>query len=381
MGFRTGQIFSFLGAAALLTALPLGLSGCGNFFVCEGKASCPSSGTGGTGTTDGDYAYVSNSTGGTGDLSVYSVSSGSPVALAVSPLSMGFTPLSMVIAPKNAYLFAASATEIWAYTINSNGGLTNPNSGLGVMSATALAMDVTPDGSQLFALVTGISSPYLLQEFAIGTNGTLTLEGSFDVNSVTSISAQAVKVAPSGDFVVVAMGTSGDVIYPLINSMIPATASETVIAESSQAVADYAVAIDSTNNIYFARTGSVSVYSATSGGVPTPMNNTNTTNAQDYSIVLAGSYLYTGNFGGSVNGFSTNAGALASLTGSPYTGPGSASAIGVDNTGKYIVVAGAGSNGIMEYTIGSGGVLTASSTSAGSGSYSTTVPIVMALTK
>ena len=381
MGFRTSRTLLLLSAAISLAATTLGTAGCGSFFVCEGKASCPSSGSG-TGAGTGDYAYVSNSSSSNTALSAYSLSTGSPVAISASPISLGFSPNSMVITPDNTLMFASSpaGNEIFAYSISSEGALSNPNGSSAVANSSAVSMDVSPDGKYLFAL-TGNALSLVLEEFSIGTNGVLTSEPSYVV-PISGASTGVVKVAPSADFVVIALGTSGDVIVPLSGDLFnTATVNASSISEPSSSVGDFGVTIDASNNIYFARTGTVAVYSATSNGVPTLIPNGDATGTGDHSILVTGNYVYTANFtDGTISGFSVaSGGTLGPLTGSPYTGPSDVDAVGIDNTGKYILAAGYGTNAIQEYSIGTSGALTVSATEVSSGSYGS-APLVMALT-
>src|SRR6185437_11836526 len=105
--------------------------------------------------------------------------------------------------------------------------------------------------------------------------------------------------------------------------------------------------------------------------------------ASPRSPVLSTNYnfVYTANVGASnISGFSIGStGALASLSGSPFTGPSNVSSIGADKSGKYLVAAGYnGTSGIQLFSISTtNGALTLS-TSAGTGT-STGFPAILAL--
>jgi 6-phosphogluconolactonase (cycloisomerase 2 family) len=371
-----------------LLAISLGLSGCGAFFVCEGKSDCPVTTTP---TNSGDYAYVANTTSSTSQIAAYELSTGNPLVVTGSPFSLDFVPNAMVVSPDNSLLFVSSPANgaIYAFTIAADGALSSANGGVAVDNESASAMDISPDGKYLFVLNT-VGEISNVDEFEItATTGVLTAQPSLTpIGTAAAATAAAIKVAPSGDFLVVTLGSAGDVIVPLVNELFAGGGAEQPITFTVTGLGDYAVTIDSNNNIYFARTGQVAVYSATSAGVPTAITNTlvdSATGAADNSIVLSSSddYVYTGNAGNSSNasgisGFSNSSGTLAPLSGSPYGAPNSVDSIALDSTGKYIVAAGYGTGGFREYTIGSSGVLTVSSTTENTGTTSNVT--VMAVT-
>ena len=381
-------VITLLGVAGALS-----LTGCGGFFQCEGKTDCPSTGTGTSGTDSGDYAYISNNSTNADDLSVYDVSAGALNALTSSPISLGYIPNAMVINPANTIMFVSNpaASVINAYTISSAGALSGGNA---VAPQIATAMAISPDGEYLYVLdLTSAGS--VLDVYAIGTNGTLTAASATgDVLPLlgTTTTGASIAVGPTGsNYLVVTLGTAGDVIVPLSNDQLTGTAPVTITftGPNADVSADNGAAIDSNNNIYFARTingsGSVAVYSvASDGSKATSVSNTNSATGQgDHAILVAGSYLYTANEqAGTISGFSfTSAGVLTPLTGSPYTAPTLVNALGVDNTGKYIVASGySQSAGTKLYTIGSAGALTAASVATATGT-ATTTPVAIAMTQ
>jgi 6-phosphogluconolactonase len=374
---------------ALLGAVTaLGLTGCGNFFQCEGKPSCPATSTGGgTGTTSGDYAYVSNSTSSTSSISVFDVSTGAPQALSTSPIPLGYEPTAMAITPNNSFLFISSTvnTAVYTYSIGSDGTLTNVNGGSQpAVAVNDSAMDISSDSKYLYVLDFSAAGTSL-DEYSIGSNGALsTVTAGFLLPLVGSTSGASIKVAPTGDFLVVTLGTAGDVIVPLTNEVIDSITANPITFTTST-VGDFGVAIDGNDQVYLSRTGLVAVYQvASNGGSYKEITNTaanSDTGAGNRAILVNGSNVYTANLtANNLSGFSaTTAGILAPLTGSPYAGPSTVGAIGVDSSGKYLVAAGYGTAGVQVYAIGSTGALTASSTTANNGT-STSVPVVMAVT-
>jgi 6-phosphogluconolactonase (cycloisomerase 2 family) len=366
---------------ALLASASL-LSGCGNFFVCEGKSDCPVTTTP---TSSGDYAFVANTTASTSQIAGYELSTGTPLTVPGSPFGLDFVPNSMVVTPDNTLLFVSSAANaaIYSFAIAADGALSSANGGTAVGNESAAAMDISPDGKYLFVLNSSVEGT-VVDEFAItATTGVLTAEPSL-IGTLAGATATAIKVAPSGDFVVIALGSAGDEVIPLVNELFSGAAAPQTIQFTVSGIGDFGVTVDANNNIYFARTGQVAVYSATSTGVVTAISNTtanSTTGSGDHSIVLNndGTYVYTGNATtANISGFSSSSGTLAVLSGSPYAAPTGVDTVALDSSGKYILAAGYGTAGFREYTIGTLGALTASSTTGNTG---TTEPLtVMAVT-
>jgi 6-phosphogluconolactonase len=375
--------------ALLGVATALGLTGCGNFFQCEAKPSCPASGgSGGSGTSSGNYAYISNNVSNSNSVSVYDVSAGTPNALSNSPLSLGYVPNAMAITPNNSFMYVSdpAAQALYLYTVGSNGSLTNPNGNNIEEDDAASAMDITPDGKYLFTLDL-TASGVVVNEYAIGSNGALSASSTPTLPlGVIATGGANVKVAPSGDFAVVTLGQQGDVIIPLSNELInTVNISAPTITFTTTGVGDFDVAIDSNDYVYFARTGMVAVYKVTAdGGTVTPVSNTAAnvkTGAGDRAILVAGTNVYTANISdGTISGFTSASGVLTPIAESPFIAPTDVTALGLDSTGKYLIAAGYNSNnGAQVYTIGTGGALTASSTVAPT-STTTGNPVVIAMT-
>ena len=385
------------GCAALGLSAILLLAGCHNFFVCEGKADCPSSGGGGGGSTTSDWVYVSNAASGATNISAYNIGNGSLAAIPGSPFNIGFSPVAMSVSPNDAFLYAATLPSvgspgIYMWTINSSGAITVGNGGNALITAQVSSMDVSPDGNFLFTVDVAATA---LTEYSINSNGLLALASAFPLPpSVCALTGSpvsqtcTVKVAPSGQFVVASLGSAGTVIYPYNSTQGITTTSPTLIGSGSTTTnptGDYSVTMDSNNFIYIARTAALAVYQITdtSGDATLQFNVTYPSTATPRSVALSlnQGYVYTANQGaGTISAFSiVSSGALTQLTGSPFTGPSSLSAIGTDKSGSYMVALGYnGSTGLQLFTIGTGGTLTLT-TSAGTGTSTTTVPAIMAL--
>ena len=371
-------VIALLGVAGALS-----LTGCGNFFQCEGKPACPSTGT--PGTNSGDYAYISNNSSNADDLSVYDVSTGAPDPLSNSPISLGYIPNAMVINPAGTFMFVSNPATgvIESYSISSSGALSN---GTTQVTQIVTAMAISSDGDYLYALdVTTEGS--ILAFYAIGANGSLTAASNpntqLPISNTTTLGA-SIAVAPSGsnsNYLVVTLGTAGDVIVPLANDQLNTAIGFQTITFTTSGTGDYGAAIDTNNNVYFARTNSVAVYAVASNGSKGTLVGTTPTGQGDHAIVLTGNYLYTANSGDStISGFSFTSGGVLTSLGAAYAAPTTVGALGIDNKKTYLVASGYNStSGTMVYAIGSTGALTASKTTAATGT-STVTPVVIAMT-
>jgi 6-phosphogluconolactonase (cycloisomerase 2 family) len=376
--------------AALLAGLSLALTGCNGFFVYPGSSSSSSTGS-------GDYAYVSNSASGSNYINGYSVSGGSLVATTGSPYSLGFVPSAMVVSIPNTYLYVASSSsggagEIYGYSIGTGGALTILNNSLGLEAENSSALAVSPDGQWLFSLNSdGLS----MEEYKISTStGLLTAEGNYPITASAGgiVTPNAIKVAPSGNYIACALGTAGVDVFSFATSTGVASSSAAVIPPLNAADGFYSVAIDSSNNLFLGGTSGLVDYTvvansngsvtatlaSSSSGYSLGTGNNSITVSKNGSYVFAGSQ--NGGTGSTIYAYSIGTGAaLTAVTGSPFNAPTDIAALGYDNTGNYLLGIGySATSGTQLYTIGSAGVLT-SSGSAASGT-TLTIPAVIALT-
>jgi 6-phosphogluconolactonase len=407
MRFRTGRVFSFVGAAALLMPVVVGLSGCGNFFVCEGKSSCPSSGTGGTGGTGttgtGDYAYVTNDLAGSDYVSEYTVGTGALTAISGSPFNLNYVPVAIKVSPNNNFLYVAAApgtnyAGIWMYTIGSTGALSG---GTEVVSRSNIAaMDISPDGNFLYTIDSGTG--LILSQYGLNTStGAVTTSQTFTTPGGSSLTGCAleltltpvtqscsVAVSPSGNYVGVSLGATGGgtstVIYPYSSSLGITQASYTgAISSGSALVGDFSLAFDNNGYLYIARTAALASYGGLSGNPSAGTAYTSfTTSDTPRGVVLSTgyNYVYTADEGSShISAFGISNGALTALN-STIQGPASVSALGVDRSGVYLLAAGYNAtNGLQLFTITSAG-LTAITTAVEPTSAQTSAPVLIAMT-
>jgi 6-phosphogluconolactonase (cycloisomerase 2 family) len=265
----------------------------------------------------------------------------------------------MVVNHANSILFVASSSAIYAYSISSSGSLTALSSGGATGFSNIVSMDVSPDGQWLFVLDDNSSAPSL-DEYSINSStGALANPKVSLFASASPVSPQAVKVSPNGAYVFVALGTAGDMVFPLTTSTgalgtaLPLTGSATV--------SDNALTVDPTSTyLYIARssgtTGSVVAYSIGTGGALTLVNSY-PAGDDPYSVGMntTGTYLYVANLLDStisISGYSvaTNGGALTSL-GTAYSGGSGVNGLAADKSGDYVLaINSGGSPGLSMYS-------------------------------
>jgi 6-phosphogluconolactonase (cycloisomerase 2 family) len=365
--------------ASLAPLAALALSGCNGFFVYPGSSSTTSS-------SSTDYAYIGNSSAGATSIAGYALSSGTLVAATSSPYSLQYVPSALAVTPANTYLYAAEdtaisgASAIFGYSIGTGGALTVLDSGTALVAETSSAIDISPDGKWLFSLNTdGLT----LEQYSIASTGLLTFFANYSITGATGgiVTPSSVKVAPSANFIVCALGTGGVETFTFNTSTGAATPSS-IISPGSTSTGIYAVAVDTNNYLYAAGTAGLQVFSTTTAGAPTLLNTYSTGNGPR-SIVITGngSYVYVANqTDGTISGYSigTNA-ALTAISGSPFTGPSTVTSLGRDNSGSRILALGYNAtSGLQLFSIGSTGALTLTNTAA---SGTTTIdPSPLALT-
>jgi 6-phosphogluconolactonase len=410
MKLRIRRIVMTLAGVATLSASVLSTTGCGAFFQCEGKADC-GTGTTTSGAGSGDYAYVTNSassSNGIPYLDAFDVSKGLLTPLTGSPYQLAFAPTALAIAPSNKFLYAASMSNagIYLYSLASTGvpSLVTSGTSNGLMAsdsgAVVYAMTISPDGNWLYTIEELATGTWELIQYSLNTStGIMTFSQSLTTPATTCIPSYTttlpytqlcgVAVSPNEGFVVVAAGAGGAILYPYSSSAtggITGTYTGTLQPYSASS-ADTSVTIDNANYVYIGQTQSISTYSIGTGGVPTSLNSsgygqstqqipfTNTETPRNITLSTSYGYVYTADQGtggtaatATISSYSASNGVLTSL-GAEVPGPPAVSALGVDNTGAYLLAAGYnGTSGIELYSIsGTTGALTSLVQSAGTG--------------
>ena len=329
-------------------------SGCDGFFVYPGSSG------GGSGS-GGNYVYVANST--TQSLAGFVVGTGTLTAVTNSPYALGFAPTAVAINPANTILFVGGSGAIYAFSIGSDGQLTALNSGFAVGLATVASMDISPDGQWLFALdQNGIT----VDEFQINsTTGVLAQQnGSSYAGLSGTVIPRAVKVAPNGNYVFVALGTAGDLVFPLNTSTGALSTPLTLSLPSG--TSDNALAVSSNSAyLYVARSGTpggLAVFTIGSGGALNAISGSPfAAGSQPFSVVLnnAGTDVYVANqLDSNISGYSiASNGTLTALSGSPYNNGSQPTVLAVDRTGTYLFTASrSGTPDLSMYSFDSGTV-------------------------
>ncbi len=383
---------------AVLGLVCFGTTGCGDFFVCA-KSSCTSSGSGsGTTTNTGNFAYVSNSPTGTTYLNEYSLSSTGLTAISGSPFSLGYVPVAMKVSPKNGFLYVAAGStgNIYLYTIGSTGALTTSASNPIAVSTSgsASSLDISPDGNFLYVMdQTGV---FLNQYTLNTTSGAVAGSTPFTVPGSSGCAPGGtpvsqlctVQVSPKGNYVAVALGAAGTVVFPYTSSggisAVNYTGTLPCCANVASPSGDFSLAFDGNSNLYIARTLALSSYSNVGTSSPAYQGSVTYGGGQTPRSVTFSSgytYLYTANEGaGTISGFSLSGTAqLTGLSASPYTGPTNVSALGLDSTGTYLLAVGYNATTGLQMFKPSSGALGAALATAGTGT-NTASPALLALT-
>jgi 6-phosphogluconolactonase len=397
-GMSVRRVGMQVSALVLLAASSMMLSSCGSFFQCEGKPDCPSTcvasstvtcpPTGGSGGTGTDFAYVANSATATTDVNEYNLGSGALTAVSGEPQNFDYSPVSMAVTTADTFLYAASDSNIstgniYAYSIGTGGALTLLGGGPQINENDA-ALAVSPDGQWLFTLPT---AALIINEYSANTTtGALGgLQNSYDLASAPtgSITPVSIAVAPSGKYFAAALATGGANLFPFdtTTGAMPTGQGAVGINPGSAAAGIYAVAFDSTNNLYCAGTAGLQVFSVTPTALTIlktyPLGNA----PRSIAINSASTFVYVGNETDStISAYSIGTGGvLTAVPGSPFAGPTSVNSLAIDTTGTHLIASGYNaSTGIQLFSISSTGVLTSVAT-AGTGT-SVLIPGAIAAT-
>jgi 6-phosphogluconolactonase len=322
----------------LLCLLPI--SGCSGFFQKDSTTGTT------TGTSATNYAFVANT--GSNTVAGFGISTtGTLAALSGSPITLGLPPTALVVSRDNKFLWVGTVSAIYGYTIASDGTLAAMSSGNAIANAICADMQVSPDGKWMMVLDGSGNS---IDLFSINTDGTLTPGPSsgigFTVNGSVAPVPKQLRIAPSGGYVVAAMGPVGELVFSF-NTTTGALASLTQTTPPGTS-SDNGIAIDSTSTyLYVARSGTnpgLVVNTVGSSGILTPTTTTTyAAGTQPYAVVLdnTNKYAYVANrTDGTISGYNigTNA-ALTAISGSPFSSGVAVQSLGADSTGKWLLAA------------------------------------------
>ena len=323
---------------SLVLSLLLPMAGCSGFFFKDSTTTTS------TGTSATNYAFVANT--GSNTVAGFGISTtGTLAALSGSPITLGVAPTAVTVSRDNKFLWVGTISQIFAYSIASDGTLAALNSGSAIANAICADMQTSPDGKWLMVLDGSGNS---LDLFSINSDGTLSPGPNSGIGFTASgtVVPKQLRISPTGGFAVAAMGTAGELVFSFNTS----TGALALLTQTQPpaTTSDNGIAIDSTGTyLYEARSGSnpgLVVNTVSSAGILTPTTaNTYTAGAQPYAVVLdnTGKYVYVANrTDGTISGYTigTNA-ALTAIAGSPFSSGVAVQSLGADSTGNWILAA------------------------------------------
>ena len=324
------------------------LTGCSGFFPAV-TATSPTSPT--SPATGANSVYVANLT--TTSLNGFTVGTGALTAIVGLPVALPAEPFAMAITPTNSFLYVACLGGIFQYTINTDGTITASTTSSPAVTVSSMA--VSPDGGWLIGLD---STTEQLDIFKIAaTTGALSSVNAPTTYTIPSgmWTPSAVRVSPNGLFIIAALGTAGDVVFPF-NTGTGVAGTPVNLAPLTTTTSDNGLAIDSKSAyVYIARSGTqggVAVYSLAANGLLTAVSASPfAAGSGTFDIILdtTGTYVYAANRAdGTISGYTIVPGAttagltLTPLAGSPYTSGVGVRSLGVDRTGTYLLAAALG---------------------------------------
>jgi 6-phosphogluconolactonase len=330
------------------------------------------------------FAYVV----GTGDNSIHALdekSTGELQAATLPTFSTNPRPVAMVLHPSKNFIYVANQTAgtVSGFNVDHNTGILTPvgtalpptpvcNSASACSNPLSLAINSA--GTFLFVLNQGAvppatAAPATISVFSIDTTkGLLTpVAGSpFSFASMVAPNPQFLAIAPSGNTLYVANGSSGTISA----FSVAANGTPTEIAGSPFAAGAFmaGMAIDSKGQFLYAtdtNNNKIASFSIQGSGALAPV--AGSPFATDFAPVAvtldsAGATLFCANFGGAtVSVFKTSSGALTQVSGSPFSlvtsGSPQPSFVVVDPSGTFLYVANQGTRSIVGFTIHTDGTL------------------------
>jgi 6-phosphogluconolactonase (cycloisomerase 2 family) len=326
----------------------------------------------------GRFAYVANSASNPGTVSAYTIdaTSGVLTAMAGSPVAADANPQSVIIEPTGRFAYVPNIGanfgngDLSAYTINSNSGVLTAIPGSPFASGLIPQfITVHPNGK--FAYVTNFTSNNVWAYIIDANTGALTaVAGSpFPAGAMNTV-PRSVTIDPSGKFAYIPSLDGNTGAGTILAYTIDAnTGALAAVAGSPFAAGTYpwVVTIDPSGKFAYVAnvdSGDVSAYAidASSGaltaisGSPFGVGGPNTS-PRAVTIDPSGKFAYVGSglvgSAGNVWAFRINAstGALAAISGSPFTAGTSPSIVSVDPSGTFVYVPNILSNNISAFTI------------------------------
>jgi 6-phosphogluconolactonase (cycloisomerase 2 family) len=320
------------------------------------------------------YVYVGSD--GTNDVTEYVVGP-TGALISTGTVATGAGPGSIDLLPSLDALYVASSTGINQYTINAATGALTPMVPATVASGTLPTSISVADGQSAY-----VATSFGVYQYAIGVTGALTaLNPAFVAGGSYP---RSVAVDAVGRYVYVSDIGGNNVFQYRIGS------GGVLVANSPASVTDYPAPVGVSityggeveirpQYVYEVdNEGNVSLLSEASNGALTLVSTTPNPAPGSYSSALgiavdpSGRYLYTYLENGEIDQYTIGAGgtptsmtpafAMGGNSGPVGPGYGQGSAIAVDPTGRYLYAVSCGNNYVSQFTIGSGGLLSAMAT-------------------
>ncbi|MGH9615681.1 MAG: lactonase family protein [Acidobacteriaceae bacterium] len=320
-------------AAIVLT----GTTGCKGFFIPPCQTNCG----GGGGGSYSSYAYVANATLGT--IEAFPIPTATFTSLTGSSYTLGTVPSAMTATPNGTFLYVAVASSVVAYTIGTNGALTQDTS---VSSFLPTAMTVDRSGAWLFVVST--SSQQVVPYQIDSSTGALTAQSAVTLDGYPT----QVYFTPNNQYVYIGVGSSGTDVFTF-NASTGAMSKVQHLAASG-AGSDNTFAADNNSNYLFIGESGTGIRECMigSGGVLSVVGTAGTTEVGPSAIVVdpTNAYVYVSYKGSNaIVGYTLGSGgALTPFSSSPITTGSLPVAMSLDSTGKYLLVASSGGSPDLE---------------------------------
>lgn len=336
------------------------LAGCGKFFIDTNTG-----GGGGGGTATGNYLYVANGT--AASVAGFSIGTTGIANTPNSPYTLGVAPSAMAVTPNGQYLYVASGSgaAIYGYSISGNGSLRLLNGGNALITGVSVsAMKVDPSGNWLIAA----DLLSLARVFSINlSNGLLTQQGTQNLDPGAP---NHIVFTPNNGLVYISLGTGGVDIFTFTQSSgALSKTSQMLLPKVSGQYSDNGLAVDPAGKYLFvAETGGKGLreLSIAANGALTEVTGSPFQTGLGPTGVLVdstGGYVYvTNRTDGTISAFSlSSTGGLTAITGSPFATGVRPVDLAEDTSNSFLGVACVGGNPDFQvFTIGS-----ASSTTPG----------------
>lgn len=347
-----------IGKWAGLLAATAFLAGCGDFWQPPSTSSSSSS------TLSSGVFYVADQA--TDEIAGYSINSGTLTKVSGSPYLLGSAPVALAVSPNGSFLYVATASGIFLYTIGSGGGLTLGNNGASISGEPAAAMQVDATNSWLveaFPATNGVA----IQAIAISPSTGLATSQTAPTVTVAGSTVFQLAISPDNTNVFVALGSSGTEQVAFSAGSTAPFGTDTNFPVKNSAGAAVSVAVDPTDRMVYigetaatsgSNTGGVRVFTYSTmkeiSGSPYASGG-----LAPYSILplSSGDYVYvanrtvSGSSDGNITGFSvTTSGSTYSLTALSTTASAGIDpvAMAADPEGNYLLVVDSGGSPDLE---------------------------------